>query len=104
MVISDSMAGRVNIHQIKRNIDTSEEAIIFKRFPGAMADDMRHYSTKPLQEVKPNQVIIIAGTNDIQRDVHPGSTINEYQIVEDLMAIAREVGEKSAHRRYMSRQ
>ena len=102
MVISDSMSGRVNIHQIKRNIDTSEESIIFKRFPGATADEMRHYSTKPLQDGKPNQVIIIAGTNDIQRDVHPGSTINEYQIVEDLMAIARTSREVGAQKIYVS--
>ena len=44
--------------------------------------------------------MIIAGTNDIQRDVLPGSTVNENQVVEDLMAIARtarEVGAKKIH-------
>ena len=102
MVISDSMSGRVNIHQIKRNIDTSEESIIFKRFPGHTADEMRHYATKPLYDVKPNQVIIIAGTNDIQRDVQPGSTVNENQVVEDLIAIARTAREVGAKKIYVS--
>ena len=57
---------------------------------------------KPLYDVKPNQVIIIAGTNDIQRDVQPGSTVNENQVVEDLMAIARTAREAGAKKIYVS--
>ena len=102
MIITDSMCGRVNIHQVKRNIDTREEAVVFKRFPGGTADEMRHYATKPLHDVKPNQVIIIGGTNDIQRDVHPGSTVNEHSVVEDLLAIARTARDVGADKIYIS--
>ena len=61
------------------------------------AEEMQHYAMKHLHDVKPNQVIMITGTNDIQRDVQPGSTVNGNHVVEDLMAIARtarEVGAK----------
>ena len=79
-----------------------EESVIFKRFPGHTADEMRHYSSKPLNDVRPNQVIIIGGTNDIERDVKPGSTINENQVVEDLMAIGRTAREVGAQKIYVS--
>ena len=102
MVISDSMSGRVHINQIKSNIDTQEESVIFKRFPGGTAEEMRHYATKPLNDERPNQVIIISGTNDIQRDVRPGSTVNENQVVEDLMAIARTAREVGAEKVFVS--
>ena len=102
MIISDSMSGRVHINQIKNNIDTNEESVVFKRFPCGTADEIRHYATKPLHDTKPNQVIVIAGTNDIQRDVHPGSTVNEHQVVEDVMAIARSAREAGASKVFVS--
>ena len=47
-------------------------------------------------------MIIIGGTNDIERDVKPGSTINENQVVEDLMAIGRTAREVGAQKIYVS--
>ena len=87
---------------IKRNIDTDEENVIFKRFPGHTADELRHYASKPLFDEKPSQVIVIAGTNDINRDVHPGSTVNEHKVVEDLMGIARTAREAGAGKIFVS--
>ena len=86
----------------KRNIDTDEENVIFKRFPGHTADELRHYASKPLFDEKPSQVIVIAGTNDINRDVHPGSTVNEHKVVEDLMGIARTAREAGAGKIFVS--
>ena len=102
MILSDSMSGRVHINQIKRNIDTNEESVVFKRFPGHTAEEIRHYASKPLLDTKPNQVIVIAGTNDIQRDMQPGSTVNEHQIVEDLIAIAQSARDAGASKVFVS--
>lgn len=102
MILSDSMSGRVHIDQIKNNIDTNEESVIFKRYPGGTAEEIRHYASKPLHDTKPNQVIVVAGTNDIQRDVHPGSTVNEHHVVEDIMAIARSAREVGASKIFVS--
>lgn len=89
MIISDSIPGKINIHQIQNNIDLSAEEVIFKRFPGHTADEISYYAAKPLQDVKPKRVIIVAGTNDISRDVYLGRTVNEYEVVENLMKTAR---------------
>ena len=102
MILSDSMSGRVHINQIKRNIDTNEESVVFKRFPGHTAEEIRHYASKPLLDTKPNQVIVIAGTNDIQRDMQPGSAVNEHQIVEDLIAIAQSARDAGASKVFVS--
>ena len=100
MILTDSMSGRVHINMIKRNIDTDEENVIFKRFPGHTADELRHYASKPLFDEKPSQVIVVAGINNINRDVHPGSTVNEHKVVEDLMG-THEQEEKQVLAKYL---
>ena len=102
MVISDSIPGKININQIKRNIDTTEENIIFKRFPGHTADEISHYASKPLHDNKPNQVIVIAGTNDLTRDIYLGNTVNEHQVVENLLSIARTARNAGADKVHIS--
>ena len=102
MIIADSTPGKININQIKRNIDTSEENVIFKRFPGHTADEISYYATKPLHDVKPNQVIVIAGTNSLSRDIYLGNTVNEYEVVESLMKIAREARSVGADKVHVS--
>jgi hypothetical protein len=89
MVLTDSMAGRVNIKQVNRNIDTNEEEVIFKRYPGHTADELAFYAPKPLHDEKPNQVIIIAGTNDIGKEVDSGRVVNEHDVVEKILKIGR---------------
>ena len=102
MIISDSMPTKINYNVIKKNIDTNEETAILKKFPGHTADEIAYYATKPLSDHKPNQVIVIAGTNDLSRDVFRGNTVNEYEVVESLMKIARTAREFGAYRVYVS--
>ena len=102
MIITDSMLGRVNVKQMKRNIDTNEEDVIIKKFPGGTADEISHYAAKPLQDTKPKRVILIAGTNDIARDVDSGRTVNEYEVVESLMKTARHARSLGAEKVHVS--
>ena len=102
MIISDSITGRVNINHLKRNIDTEVEQVIFKKFPGHTADEISHYCTKPLQDAKPKRVLIFAGTNDISRDLMLGRTVNEYEVVENLMKTARTARKMGAEKVYIS--
>ena len=73
-----------------------------KKFPGHTADEIAYYAGKPLYDHKPNQVIVIAGTNDLSRDVFRGNTVNEYEVVESLMKIARTARDAGAYRVYVS--
>ena len=102
MILADSTPSKININQIKNNIDRNEEAVIFKRFPGHTADEIGHYVTKPLTDNRPEQVIVIAGTNDLSRDVYAGNTLTEYDIVERILSIARSARSTGAKKIYVS--
>ena len=102
MIITDSMAGRVNIKQVNRNIDTNEEEVVFKRFPGHTADELSFYAPKPLHDTKPNQVVIIAGTNDIGREVDSGRVVNEHEVVENILKIGRIARDTGAEKIFVS--
>lgn len=48
-------------------IDRRSENIIMKKFPGHTAEEIRFYCEHPLDKIRPEKVIIIAGTNDLSR-------------------------------------
>ena len=62
--------------------------IIFKRFPGHMAEEMAYYAPKPLINSKPEQVIVIAGTNSLTREVYQSGRVDEYKVVDGILQIA----------------
>ena len=58
-----------------------------KRFPGHTAEQMAYYAPKPLDGYKPDQVIIIAGTNDLTRSMYEKGAVDEYDIVDKVLKI-----------------
>ena len=100
MIITDSMTGGVKAKCLKKNIGGNKEEIIFRRFPGHTAEDIAFYASKPLCDTKPDQVIIVAGTNDLGRYVYRNENVDEYAVVDSIMKIgraARENGAKKIH-------
>ena len=89
MIISDSTPTKINRNQILNNIDSSKENVIFKKFPGHTAKEIAYYVPKPLSDSKPNQVVIIAGTNSLAREIYDKGVVDEYIIVDEIMEIAR---------------
>ena len=89
MIISDSISGRIKLNQMKNNIDTSKETAVFKRFPGHTASEISFYAHKPFGDYRPDQVIIVAGTNSLTRDFYEKDAIDEYEIVNEILEIAR---------------
>ena len=57
---------------------------------------------KPLNDNRPDQVIVIAGTNDLSREVYTGYTLTEYDIVERILTIARCARSTGARKFYVS--
>ena len=102
MIITDSMCGKVNINNIKENIDSSKEAVIFKRFPGHTAEEMSFYAPKPLHDCQPDQVVIVAGTNDLSQAFYQNGAIDEYEVVDRILKIARAAREKGVKRIHIS--
>ena len=89
MILADSTPFKIKLNQIKDNINLSEEAVIFKRYPGHTAEEMAYYAPKPLCDNKPHQVVIIAGTNSLSRSIHQKGFVDEYEIVDEILQIAR---------------
>ena len=101
VIITDSTVGRLISKHLKDYIDEKEENIIMKKYPGHTADEMNYYCDKPLKSIKPKQVIIIAGTNDISRG-HWENNINEAKIVDDILSIARKAKFYGAERIFIA--
>ena len=100
MIITDSMGGGIKMNNIKRNMRMKERGALIKRFPGHTAEEMSYYAPKPLSDSKPDQVIIIAGTNDLTRCMYEKGTVDQYKVVDSILSIgraARDHGSKKIH-------
>ena len=85
---------------IKKNIGIKERAVVIKRFPGHTAEEIAFYAPKPLDDKKPDRVIVIAGTNDLTRSMYDKGNVDEYEVVENILKIgraARDHGAKKIH-------
>ena len=102
MIVTDSMSGGVKANCIKKNIKGKDEKIIFKRFPGHTAEDIAYYVPKPLCDKKPDHVIIIAGTNDLTRAMYEKDSVDEFEVVENIMKIGRAAQENGAKKIFVS--
>ena len=98
MILTDSMAGAIEMSNVKRNL--KERAVVIKRFPGHTAEEIAFYAPKPLNDKKPEQVIVIAGTNDLTHSMYEKGKVDEYEVVENILKIgraARDHGAKKIH-------
>ena len=50
---------------------------------------MAFYAPKPLADLKPDQVVVVAGTNDLSRAINESGTVDEYKVVNGILEIAR---------------
>ena len=102
MIIADSTPSKISINSIKENIDLSEEGVIFKRYPGHTAEEIAFYAPKPLSDIAPDQVVVIAGTNSLTRSIHQNGVVDEYEVVDGILEIARAARSYGAKKVYVS--
>ena len=74
---------------MKSNLKLSEESVVFRKFPGHTAEDMAFYAPKPLADLKPDNVVVVAGTNDLSRAIYENGRVDEYKVVNGILEIAR---------------
>ena len=96
LIVTDSMTGGVKAKAIKRNIGSKNDQVLFRRFPGHTAEDIAFYVSKPLSAEKPDNVIIVAGTNDLARASYEKEEIDEFEVVESILKIGRAAREHGA--------
>ena len=102
MIISDSITTKINIHNIKNNINLSEESVVFKKFPGHTAEEISCYAPKPLCDLKPARVVVVAGTKDLARALQQNNKVNEYAVVNGILEIARAARQHGAEKVFVS--
>ena len=87
VILCDSTVGKMTSQHLKYYINKEEENIIMKKYPGHTAKEINYYCDHPLGEIKPKQVIIIVGTNDLSKGYYE-KNIDEMKILNDICSIA----------------
>ena len=80
------MVGRINNRALNANIDTNAEKAVIKKFPGATAKELAHYSVHALSELRPFRAVIVAGTNDLNRHNNK-EFVDPVQVVRSIITI-----------------
>ena len=83
VIMTDSMSNRV-----PNKNELFKKGILFKKFYGQTARDMSHYVDYVSSEYSPQNLVIIAGTNDISY-THRKGNFNTDAIVENILTIGR---------------
>lgn len=102
LIISDSTPKRIHNSEIKANIDLTKEDVVFKRYPGQTAEEIAYYAPKPLRDINPEVVIIIAGTNDLTKGMFNGGVVDEYEVVKNIKNIGCAARDSGAKKIYIS--
>ena len=101
LIMGDSMISRLSMGNFKDNIDSNQEEFIRKSFNGGTCEEMREYSKVILEKFRPQQLIFHGGTNDISNGARE-KTLNEFKIVDDIIAIGRTAKECGTERIFIS--
>ena len=87
---------------MRSHIDKNEEDILVNRHPGATAEEIAYYSKLTLSKIRPDKVIIFAGSNDISRMYYNTKSVDEYEVVKHILDIARNARSTGAKTIYVS--
>ena len=101
LVLSDSTIGYTTSKELRKHIDTKVDVIVNKH-PGATAEEIGYYSMLPLDRNRPENVIIVAGSNDISREFQETRSVNEQNVVGNIIAIAKNAKHMGAKNVYVS--
>ena len=86
LITGDSLIGRINRKQITQQIDRDNEIVIVNKHPGATTDEINHYVSYQLNKHKPDNLVVVAGTNDVLKMKNEG-VINEFEIAKKIVKI-----------------
>ena len=84
LVLSDITISLIPAWQLKENIDLGAENVITKLHTGSTADKISFFSKNTLNDTQRDQVIIIAGTNDISKRLRD-KALNENKMIYEIL-------------------
>ena len=97
LILSDSMIGNISTKLISEDIDGNYEKVIVKKYPGQTAQEIFSYSDYQFSTCKPDQVIIIAGSNDVSNG-HRTRSLDEVEVATNIINIGRRAVKHGAKR------
>ena len=100
-IVTDSLCRSIRVRKFNDFLDSSKQKVNINKFPGATAKQIRHYAQYTLNEDHPDQVIIVAGTNDVAYDYGKGNA-NPNEIAERILNIARDCRKKAVQHIHIS--
>ena len=98
LIVGDSLISRFTSKQLTQQIDMKNEMVIVNKYPGATTDEIDHYISYQLDKQKPDNLILVVGTNDLLRSKNEG--INEFDVVNKIINLgikARNSGTKEVY-------
>ena len=93
-IVTDSMTNRIRSRDFNQDLPAGTRAI-FKKFPGAVASEIKEYANVTIDNDVPRGLIAVAGTNDISyrgRDKHQPDVLQIAQNIIDIGLNARRKG------------
>ena len=88
-IVSDSMCNRIRGRNLNDYLDGNMEKAIISKFPGAHAEQIKHYSKYTIEHDGISDLIICAGANDLTYDYYNGIA-NAENIANKILDIGRE--------------
>jgi len=89
-IISDSTCSKFKTREIEACIDTHQERITTNKFPNAESSEIRHYTKYYLENDCPDNLIVVAGLNDLLHWDGDRENANTRQIGESILNIGRD--------------
>ena len=99
-VFGDSLVKRINRGELSKRIKNGRA--IVKPFPGANANELKHYVLPTLMEHSPDIVIIHVGSNNISRTRRNAKEQRNIDIVKDIMKTGLTCREKGVKEVFIS--
>ena len=86
-IVSDSMCRSIRVRDFNNMLDRNTEKILINKYPAAHAKQILHYSNYTLMNDKPDNLIIMAGSNDVSYDSKDGNTADPEAIATRIIEI-----------------
>ena len=89
LIISDSTTQLIKYNDITSSTDTEQEQVVLSKHNGATADILHHMSKYYIDLDTPDNIIVVAGLNDILNETRDGQQPNCRNIANMVIDIGR---------------
>ena len=100
-IVTDSMTNRIRSYDFNKDLPAGTRAI-FKKFPGAVASEIKEYASVTINNDVPRGLIAVAGANDISYMRRGKNQPDVLQIAQDIIDIGLNAKNKGVRNIFIS--